>query len=296
MWAWWLIFVLFAGILGYLAMWVIVSSRKYDPRIPRARDKRKVSFFGRPQAETLPAKNQKASLVNSRLEEIENKVNQYSNRQQEVLARLERLQNLSQPLPTVLPSIQEASEWEEMYYEMRDKKEEMEEEVDKLTKLLDEKEYQSKPIITKEETRSKITGAIEDLEKEALLKTVELLEKLDASMEREMELDKQLGNMMQQLEQSRQLSHQNAELLSELDELRQYAEALRKKTGLADLGKSRIAELQFELHLKEDERQGMRLKIEEILTENEKLAEKMKDLQQRLRDEPYAIHLPGSKN
>jgi chromosome segregation ATPase len=295
MWAWWLIFLLFVGALGYFVAWFIFY-KKFDLN-DYSSDK--TSKTASRDYSTVTKTLVKEERVDSRLDEIENRVNLFASRQLDLLSKLEKLEEPKREVTPPSVSRDDDGEWEEMYYEIRDKKEQLEEEVETLTQSLKEKEELLNAVSSKHSREAEIRSQleIEDLEKEELRKTIHVLErKLQAAAEREARLDDELQESLTLVAMTSHLRTENANLVAELNELRNYVTTLKKKSQFVETSRTRIAELQYQLNTKEDEKQDMRLKLEEILEENQKLVTKIKDFQIALNEQPQVVKLPRSKN
>ncbi len=283
MWAWWLIFLLFAAALGYFATWYFVNNRIPNPEISHEeKTSESLQLFSMKSPRTLSWKMN--SNLESRLQSIESKVNQYTNGQQDLMVKLAKLEGLRYPPQLNSATGIEEEGWEEMYYEAREAREQLEESAEKTAALLQEKDR----IIAEMTEKNTFPGDAISLtssqeDNVVLRKIAELEQKLDAALA-EKELFRELSLKSDHSELIKSLRLENAAMKSELEDMHKYADSLLRKSFEIESKLDKLAQLKIELHNKEDEKMALRESVEEIFSENEKLALKIKELQDKLKE------------
>ena len=84
------------------------------------------------------------------------------------------------------------------------------------------------------------------------------------------------------------LQQQHAFIQSEADELRNRIKEINNRDVLLQQKINRLTELESTIEISEYEKMDIRKSIEEIITENEALALKLQELQDKLNAEKYA--------
>ena len=228
MWLWWFVSVIFLILCIGFAVRMLTTSRQIHRLIlfgdnDRVR-KSRVIFQGRLNDVVLQQNQELQGLqVKIRIME-ENALN--SNMQ--LLKLKERLDLLeigsvqSVKLPVKQP-FQDEENWEELYYEIAEKKEKLEDELDRVKQELSENDF---PVNyqDKEKEVSVLRSELENLQNEtSILKNVidELQQKLVASEERERELSIQLDAEKNLRHELKHVKQQYTRVQSEADELRE---------------------------------------------------------------------------
>lgn len=294
MWAWWLLFLLFAAALGYFATWYFVNNRMPGKGIP-------IDDLPAESLESFPIKLPRAgsrkmnSSLESRLQSIESKVNQYTNGQQDLivkLAKLEGMQSIGGHAKDLSQSVNDSEEWEDMYYEAREAKEQLEEQAEEAARLLKEKDLIIAELSQKETAGDQNKSAEPDTA--TLEKIAELELRLNSAI-REKEALRALTSQEDLSKVTDSLKKENARLKSELEDMHKYADSLLRKSFQIESKLENLTRLKTELHNKEDERTALRETVEDIFSENEKLANKIKDLQAKLKDTDLSHNPTGIK-
>jgi len=116
----------------------------------------------------------------------------------------------------------------------------------------------------------------------------ELQRELEGAAEREQDLQQQLEAQKELYKDFELLQQQYAYIQSEADELRNRIKDINNRDVLLQQKINRLTELESTIEISEYEKMDIRKSIEEIIIENEALAVKLQELQEKLNAEKYA--------
>lgn len=210
---------------------------------------------------------------------------------------LKKLQQRIQILEKDKPGSQKNKEtaedenWEELYYDIHDAKEKMESELDLANQKLEETEGLVQVLKSREQAWKEKRAELEsELTKVSALqnKIEELQSQLEGSTIREQDLQLQLVTQQELYKDYELIKQQYSYIQSEADELRNRIKEITNRDILLQQKINRLTELESTNEISEYEKMEIRKNIEEIILENEALAAKLKDLQDKLNSENYA--------
>jgi chromosome segregation ATPase len=181
--------------------------------------------------------------------------------------------------------------WEELYYQKSDEKEKIESELDVTTQKLEEAESLLSELKRRETTWKEKRSELEnELNKAHTLqnKIGDLQRELEGAAGREKELLQQLETQQELYKDYEIIQQQYSFVKSEADELRNRIKEINNRDVLLQQKINRLTELESTIEISEYEKMDIRKSIEEIITENEALAVKLQELQDKLNAEKYA--------
>ena len=287
MWLWWVVSLLILIASIALALYIYYSSYK------TALDKRNIEISKpfKPSFKFLAVtKQQVIASLKLKLQAVENNSTLYYNELKKVQERIQMLEkNNFLPKPEFKTSAFDEN-WEELYYETHEQKEKLENELDAINQALEVAEQKVTDAILKEklfiEKQSDLEG---QLRKAHSLqnKIGDLQRQVEGAAERENDLKKELEAQKQLIEDFELLQQQYAHLQSEAEELQNRMIEMKSQEILSKQKINRLTELESTIEISEYEKIDIKKSIEEIITENEALASKLQDLQEKLNSEKY---------
>ncbi len=276
---WWIVsFIILISCIVF-AYRMIVSTYEFLPAEKKyflRFNKNRISNEDLPfQAETLSQLKKKVQSVedNSTFYEI-----QFS-KLQERLKALEELNKLRYPVDKVeipeKPKKEDEEDWKEMYYEENAIKEKLENELDETRQMLEEAENKLKDSSVSNsrwvELQSDYETRLDDLK--SLQNNINLLQRqLEASVEREKELEQLLLSEITLREKYSLLQREFIELQSEADDLRRRILELNKKDVDLQIRVVYLNELESKLAICEEEKIKLKASLEELFQQNQFLS------------------------
>jgi chromosome segregation ATPase len=267
---WWimsLIILIFCIVFAYR---MIVSTYEFLPA-----DKRYfLGFYKNPvlqdagpvQRDTLRALNKKFQSVQDNTTFYEIQLSKIQDR----LKTLEELNTLKSPPEKISKAIKPEPEedWKEMYYEENTLKEKLENDLDSTRQMLEEAENKLKDSsgdsASYAELQSEYESRLHDLN--SLQEHIGLLKRqLEASAERERELEQLLLSEITLREKYSLLQREYGELQSEADDLRRRIVELNKKDVNLQMRVIHLNELESKLALCEEEKIRLKTNLEQLL-------------------------------
>lgn len=286
MWLWWLVslVILLASII--FSLYIFYGSYKSTP-IKEGFFKRNDSFFKK----AIPVTRQQ--VINSlklKLQSVENNSSQYFNELKKLQQRIHLLEKNNGFTGGNINPTSRDENWEELYYDVHEQKEKMESELDITNQKLEEteslvSEYKRREKIWKEK-RSELEN---EVNKAQYLnnKIEELQQQLQGAAARESELEQEIESHKELRNNFELLQQQNAYVQSEADELRNRINEINNRDVLLQQKINRLTKLESNMEISEYEKMDIKKTIEEIIIENEALASKLQDLQEKLNAEKY---------
>jgi chromosome segregation ATPase len=277
--AWWIVSLVILIICFLFAYRMIVSSYEFLPS-----DKRYFFRFNKNviSNEGISVQSDSLKVLKRKVQAVEDNTTFYEiqfSKFQERLTALEELNKSKSPSEKITvsqKSIQEDEEdWKELYYEENARKEKLENELDITKQLLDEAENKLENSSEKNtgwiELQSNYDARLHDLN--SLQNNIGLLERqLEASAEREKELEQLLLSEITLREKYSLLQKEFIELQSEADDLRRRIVELNKKDVGLQVRVVHLSELESKLALCEEEKTRLKTNLEELFQQNQALS------------------------
>lgn len=286
MWLWWVasLLILIASIV--FALYIYYGSYKPASLKKDHFFKRNLVVFKNPAPFT---KNQLISSLKLKLQSVENNSMLYFN---ELKKLQQRIQALEKNKSSGESKSDEGDEnWEELYYDVHDVKEKIENELDLSNQKLEETESLLNEIRKREKIwkEKQSTLQIELNQAKSLQNKIgDLQRQLKGAEERESELQQQLEAQKEFYKDYDLLQHQHSLMKSEADELKNRIKEINNRDVLLQQKINRLTEMESHIGISEYEKIDIKKTLEEIITENESLAAKLQDLQEKLNAEKYA--------
>jgi DNA repair exonuclease SbcCD ATPase subunit len=289
MWLWWIVslVILMASII--FSLYIFYSSYKAMPVKKEFLLKRNYNSVRK----FIPiTKQQVISSLKLKLQSVEHNSMLYYDELKKLQQRIQTLEkNKGTGYQKDEKAVYDDENWEELYYQLHDEKEKMENELDLTNQKLQEAESLVNELKRKEtlwkEKRSELEN---ELNKAHTLqnKIGELQRELEGAAEREQDLQQQLEAQKELYKDFELLQQQYAYIQSEADELRNRIKDINNRDVLLQQKINRLTELESTIEISEYEKMDIRKSIEEIIIENEALAVKLQELQEKLNAEKYA--------
>ncbi len=289
MWLWWIVslVILMASII--FSLYIFYSSYKAMPVKKEFLLKRNYNSVRK----FIPiTKQQVISSLKLKLQSVEHNSMLYYDELKKLQQRIQTLEkNKGTGYQKDEKAVYDDENWEELYYQLHDEKEKMENELDLTNQKLQEAESLANELKRKEtlwkEKRSELEN---ELNKAHTLqnKIGELQRELEGAAEREQDLQQQLEAQKELYKDFELLQQQYAYIQSEADELRNRIKDINNRDVLLQQKINRLTELESTIEISEYEKMDIRKSIEEIIIENEALAVKLQELQEKLNAEKYA--------
>jgi chromosome segregation ATPase len=266
MWLWWIISLMILIACIIFAYRMIVSSYEFLPA-----DKRYLFKFNKdlntPTSEITPVSRDTLKVLKNKVQSVEDNTTfyqiQFSKFQQRLIA-LEELNTIKKIVPEKVAAYEDEEDWKELYYEENAAKEQLENDLDATRQVLEETESQLNSL---SEHSNRFTELHIDYETRgneiiSLEEKAKLLQKqLEASAEREKELEQLLISEISIREKYYMLQREHTELQSEADHLRKRIVELNKNEVAVEMRLERLNELESKLALFEDENAKQILKL-----------------------------------
>ncbi len=287
MWIWWALSFLILIASAAFALYIYYGNYKTTPA--------KKDFFTAGRRSPLPkffaiSKQQVITSLRLKLQAVENNSALYFNELKKLQQRIQAIEkNNGTSAINKLSAFDE--DWEEMYYEIHDKKEKLENELDTTTQALDKATYdlhkadnKEKQLIEKQSELETQLNQAQNLQN----KIGDLQRELEGAAGRETDLQLQLEAHRDLKNDFELLQQQYAQLQSEASEIQNRMIESKNREVLSKQKINRLTKLESSLEISEYEKMEIRKSIEEIITENEALAAKLQELQEKLGSEKYA--------
>ncbi len=290
MWFWWIMSLVI--LLGSIIFSLYIYYGGYKP----APLKNKNSFirdnplFKKP----LPfTQQQHINSLKSKLQSVENNSLSYFQELKKLQQRLQALEK-GKGESFAAPNLKTAyadENWEELYYEVNDKKNSIENELDLTSQKLEEAESLIVELKRREtswkEKRSDMEGEL--TQSQSLQNKIDDLgQQLKGAAERELSLKQNLQTQQELYKDYESLQQQYTYAQSEAGELKSRIKEINNRDILSQKKLGRLTELESNLEISEYEKMDIRKALEEIIIENEALAAKLQDLQEKLAVEKFA--------
>ena len=288
MWLWWVVSLIILVASIALALYIYYSSYKTTPRQKEALARKTYT----PQFKFFSVtKQQVIASLKLKLQAVENNSALYYNELKKLQARIQTIEKNSYSAKPENKNSAFDENWEELYYETHEQKEKLENELDALTQAMEKAALQLDEATAKEKSLIENQSALEsELNRayELQNKIGDLQRKLQGAAERESNLKKELEDLKHLKEDYDLLQQQYAHLQSEADELQNRMIEMKNQDILSKQKINRLTELESTIEVSEYEKMDIRKSIEDIIIENEALAAKLQELQEKLNSEKYA--------
>ena len=285
MWLWWIVSLVILAASIIFSLYIFYSSYKGSS------SKTDFPFRKQPNIirKSLPfTKQQVISSLKLKLQAVENNSMLYYNELKKLQQRIQVLEKNKGINDK--KGYEEDENWEELYYDVSEQKEKMENELDLTGQKLEEAESLIKELKRKESAWKEKRSEMEnELNKAHTLqnKIGELQRELEGAAAREQELQQQLQTQQELYKDYEVIKQQYSLVQSEADDLRNRIKEISNRELLLQQKINRVTELESNIEISEYEKVDIRKSIEEIIVENEALAAKLQDLQEKLNAEKY---------
>ena len=286
MWIWWALSLLILIASTAFALYIYYGNYKTNEPKKDFFLQRRSSFSSKFFA---VSKQQVITSLRLKLQSVENNSALYFNELKKLQQRIQAIEKGETVNNKKTSSFDE--DWEELYYEVNDKKEKLENELDATTQALESVTYQ----LNKAEANEKLL-----IEKQSELETQlnqaqslqnkigDLQRELEGAAERETDLQVELDAHKELAKDFELLQQQYAQLQSEANEIQNRMIESKNREVLSKQKINRLTKLESTIEISEYEKMEIKKSIEEIIIENEALATKLQELQEKLSSEKYA--------
>lgn len=287
MWLWWVVSLIIVIASIIFALYIFYSGYNGTPVKKEFPFRKNYNIIRK----SFPSsKQQLISSLKLKLQAVENNSVLYYN---ELRKLQQRIQALEKNKGTdYQPKVKNDDEnWEELYYQASEEKEKMESELDLANQKLEETEELLVELKRRENAWKEKRSELENQLNHAHTlqnKIGELQRELEGAAQSEQELLQQLDAQKELYKDFEVLQQQYAYVQSEADELRNRIKEITNRDVLLQQKINRLTELESTIEISDYEKMDIRKSIEEIITENEALAAKLQDLQEKLNAEKYA--------
>lgn len=288
MWVWWIVSLLILTASIIFSLYIFYSSYKGAP-VKKDIFRRSYPFIKR----TAPfTKQQVISSLKLKLQAVENNSMLYYNELKKLQQRIQALEkNKGQSFQKNSGPYNQEENWEELYYQATDEKVKLENELDLASQKLEEAESLIVEIKRREnswkEKRSELENELNNAHS-LQNKIGELQRTLEGAALKEQELLQQLEAQQELTREYESMQQQYAYVQSEADELRNRIKEITNRDILLQEKINRFTRDESSMELSAFEKMDIRKSIEEIIIENEALAARLQDLQEKLNTEKYA--------
>jgi chromosome segregation ATPase len=267
---WWILSLIILIVCFIFAYRMIVSTYEFLP----ANKRYFLGFYKNPGLQdAAPAQRDSLRALNRKVQSVQDNTTFYEiqfSKFQDRLKALEELNTVKSSTEKITTATQPENEedWKEMYYEENSIKERLENDLDYTRQLLEEAETKLKDSSENDarwvKLQSEYESRLHDLH--SLQEHIDLLKRqLEASVERERELEQLLLSEITLREKYSLLQRQYVELQSEADDLRIRIVALNKKDVDLQIRITRLGELESKLAICEDEKIRLKTNLEKLL-------------------------------
>lgn len=287
MWLWWIVSLVIFTAAIIFSLYIFYSSYKATPV------KKDFSFRKNYNAikKSLPfTKQQVISSLKLKLQSVENNSSLYYNELKKLQQRIQALEKNNTTGYIEKRNVNDDENWEELYYQVSEEKEKMESELDLTNQKLEETEELLSELKRRETVWKEKRSELENqLNKAQSLqnKIGDLQRELEGAAYREQDLLQQLETQKELYKDYELLQQQYAYVQSEADELKNRIKEINNRDILLQQKINRLTELESNNEISEYEKLDIRKSLEEIIVENEALAAKLQELQEKLNAEKY---------
>ena len=289
MWLWWVLSLLILIGCIVFALYIFYSGYKAAPAKKEFGFKKNYNPIG---ASISITKQQVISSLKLKLQAVENNSMLYYN---ELLKLQQRIQVLEKNkgnggFQKEGVKYNTDENWEELYYDLHEEKEKIESELDLTNQKLEEAEELLALFKEKEKAWKEKRSELEnELIKAHSLqnKLGDLQRELEGATNRELQLQLQLETQQELYKDFELIKQQYAFVQSEANELKNRIKQINYRDVLLQQKINRLTELESNHEISEYEKRDIRKSIEEIILENEALANKLQELQEKFNSEKY---------
>jgi chromosome segregation ATPase len=286
MWLWWIVSLVIVSASIIFSLYIFYSSYTATPAKKEFSLRRNYNFIRK----SIPlSKQQVISSLKLKLQAVEQNSTLYYN---ELKKLQQRIQALEKNKPTdYQPKVRNDDEnWEELYYQASEEKDKLESELDLSNQKLEETEGLVSELKRREAILKEKRSELENKLNEAHTlqnKIGDLQRELEGISQREQDLLQQLEAQKEVYKNYELLQQQYSYVQSEADELKNRIKEITNRDVLLQQKINRLTELESTMEISEYEKTDIRKSIEEIIIENEALAAKLQELQEKLNAERY---------
>jgi len=287
MWTWWIVSMVILTISIIISLYIFYSSYKGSPK--------KKDFSVRTNETNLSrfipgTKQQVISSLKLKLQSVENNSMLYYTELKNLQQRIQALEKNKGTVDQKDKGINDDENWEELYYDLHDEKEKMENDLDLTNQKLEENENLVIELKRREtlwkEKRSELENELNQAQT-LQNKIGDLQRELEGARGREKDLQQQLEAPKELYKDFELLQQQYAYVQSEADELKNRIMDINNRDILLQQKINRLTELESTIKISEYEKMDIRKNIDEIIKENEALMAKLQELQEKLNSEKY---------
>ncbi len=289
MWLWWIVSLIILVICIIFAVRVYANSRRLHRLISFGDTSSPGSPNSSLKLRPIAHQDQEIAELHMKLRILEGNAINYSMQLSRLNERVEIIEGVN-PRKVKPTTKNDDEDWEELYFESLDKNEKLENELDLTRNKLEELEASASEMIQIEKDFSAQQSNLEQqlVEAHSLQYTIVALQhKLEGAEEREKQLRSQLAieeNIRKELKHMRQ---QYARVQSEATELRNRILEVNKRDILLQQKLAHLNELESSIQNSEYDKTELQKTVGEIILENELLATKLTELQEKLSHEKY---------
>ncbi|MBA2248608.1 MAG: hypothetical protein H0W12_00285 [Chitinophagaceae bacterium] len=288
MWIWLIISLIILCGCTTFAIRMILSSNRIITGKNSFLDQQYFNF----RRSTATPDEQSLIPIKIKLQSVEKESQFYATQIKKLNSRIEMLEGNKPAGGAVIavPGEEEEDSWEQMYYKVNSKNENLEDELAATIEDFKAAQTRADLLEQKEKLWNEVKSEIEAVtdESRSLKDNIINLElKLQGAANREQELEKELMNEIKNREKYEILLHELTQGKSETEDLRKQIQEINRKDILLEQRTSKLSELESTLENAENEKSGLRKKVDDIIMENELLSLKLLELQQRLSNEKY---------
>ena len=289
MWVWWIVSVIVLVICIIFAVRVFATSRQLQRLISFSDTSSRVSQDTNLKIKpniTIIRQEQEIAELRLKLRMLEENSINHAMLVSRLSERMEKMEGLKASGEN--SSKNEDENWEELYYDLIDKNDKLESELDLARIKLEDLEVQVAGMLQNERGFSLQQSNAEKLllETHSLQNNLgELQQKLEGALGREEELRAELSSQVNSGIELTQLKQQYARLQSEATALRNRITEISNRDILLQHKLTRLAELESSVQNSEYEKIELQKTVEDIISENTLLAGKLTELQEKLRRE-----------
>jgi chromosome segregation ATPase len=287
MWLWWIVSLVIVSASIIFSLYVFYSSYKSTPAKKEFSLRKNYNFI----RQSIPlSKQQLIASLKMKLQAVEQNSTLYYNELRKVQQRIQALEKNKGT--DYQPKVRNDDEnWEELYYQSSEEKDKLESELDLANQKLEETEALVTELKRRETVLKEKRSELENRLNEAHTlqnKIGDLQRELEGAAQREQDILQQLEAQKEVYKDYELLQQQYSYIQSEADELKNRIKEITNRDVLLQQKINRLTELESNIEISEYEKTDIRKSIEEIIIENEALAAKLQELQEKLNAERYA--------
>jgi len=287
MWLWWIVSLVIVTASIIFSLYIFYSSYKTPPV-----KKELLREDYNDIRKSLPfTKQHVISSLKLKLQSVEQSSLLYYNELKKLQQRIQALEKNKGTEYQDSKTKNYDENWEELYYQASEEKEKMESELDLTNQKLEETESLVIELKRRETVWKEKRNELEiELNKAHTLQNriEDMQRELEVAAIREQDLLQQLDTQQELYKDFELIQQQYSYVQSEADELRNRIKEITNRDVLLQQKINRLTELESTIEISDYEKMDIRKSIEEIITENEALAAKLQELQEKLNAERYA--------